>query len=200
MCIRDSFITCLEEYRNQDDVIVYESRTTYFNFKGELESDTEQGDRKPLTMLRPPEEYETEVEWCDKGSDIDVDANLGELHIPITSTRIAVCALASRDWMPMHHSRESAMDQGQPDIFMNILTTGGFVGRFLTDWAGAGSTIKNVKFGLGVPNYPGDHMVLSGKVADLQQDGKEQLIVVEYEGRNAIGPHVTGSATVVQRK
>jgi len=195
------FITCLEEYRNQDDVIVYESRTSYFNFKaGDAEAGAmKQDDRDPLAILRPPEEYEAEVEWRDRGSSFEPGAGIGELHIPVTSSRIAVCALAGRDWMPMHHSRESAMGQGQPDIFMNILTTGGFVGRFLTDWAGPGSNVSSVKFGLGVPNYPGDHMVLTGRVEDSREEDDKKLVDVSYQGQNKLGPHVTGSAVVVLR-
>lgn len=193
------FITCLEEYRNQDDVVVYESRTTYFKFVGgDMDSGAAgDGDRDPLAILRPPEDYEIEVEWRERGANFESGASVGELHIPITSSRIAVCALASRDWMPVHHSRESAMGQGQPDIFMNILTTGGFVGRFLTDWAGAGSTIKSVKFSLGVPNYPGDHMVLTGRVEDVREDDGKRVLEVAYQGNNKLGPHVTGSAEVV---
>jgi len=192
------FITCLEEYRNQDDVVVYESRTSYFKFKAD-EADTNatvSSDRDPLSILRPPEEYEAEVEWQNRGSSFETGESIGELHIPVTSSRIAVCALASRDWMPMHHSRESAMGQGQPDIFMNILTTGGFVGRFLTDWAGPGSTVSSVKFGLGVPNYPGDHMVLTGRVEGTHEEDGVHLIEVSYQGQNSLGPHVTGTAEV----
>jgi len=195
------FITCLEEYRNQDHVVVYESRTTYFGFKGlDLGSDGgEQVERDPGAILRPPDDYEAEVEWRDRGSSFEPGASIGELHIPVTSSRIAACALASRDWMPMHHSRESAMGQGQPDIFMNILTTGGFVGRFLTDWAGPGSTVSSVKFALGVPNYPGDHMILSGRVEDSREENGVTHVKVGYQGQNKLGPHVTGSAEVVLR-
>ena len=84
------------------------------------------------------------------------------------------------------------MSQGQPDIFMNILTTGGLVGRYLTDWAGPGSTLKSVKFGLGVPNYPGDHMILRGKVENLSQIDGKTTIEVSYQGQTSLGPHVTG--------
>ncbi|MDH3336193.1 MAG: MaoC family dehydratase N-terminal domain-containing protein [Gammaproteobacteria bacterium] len=192
------FITCLEEYRNQDDVVVYESRTTYFNFRApdpQASTGTSNG-RDPSAIPRPPENYGDEVTWQDRGSTIETGASIGELHVPITSSRIAVCALASRDWMPVHHSRESAMSQGQPDIFMNILTTGGFVGRFLTDWAGAGSTIIRVKFSLGVPNYPGDNMILAGRVESMgEQDGRA-IASVSYQGQNQLGPHVTGTADV----
>ena len=192
------FITCLEEYRNQDDVVVYESRTTYFNFQGgDIESGAaDANDRDPLGILRPPDDYEVEVEWREQGSAFEAGASVGELHVPITSSRIAVCALAGRDWMPMHHSRESAMGQGQPDIFMNILTTGGLVGRFLTDWAGPGATVKSVKFGLGVPNYPGDHMVITGTVEGIDDKDGQQIATIQYQGQNKMGPHVTGTAEV----
>jgi acyl dehydratase len=196
------FVTCLEEYRNQNDVVVYESRTTYFNFKSANTKTAvaDSTDRDPLAILRPPEDYELEVEWRDRGAGFEVGTSIGELHIPITSSRIAVCALAGRDWMPMHHSRESAMGQGQPDIFMNILTTGGFVGRYLTDWAGPGSTVSSIKFGLGVPNYPGDHMVLTGRVEGAHEADGVQIVEVSYQGQNGLGPHVTGTAAVALSK
>ncbi len=192
------FITCLEEYINQDGDVVYESRTSYFNFKGGEPGNGSHADaaRSPGGTVNPPEAYESEAEWRDRKTIIEPGADIGELHIPITSSRIVVCALASLDWMTMHHSRESAMAQGQPDIFMNILTTGGFIGRFLTDWAGPGSTLRSVKFSLGVPNYPGDHMVLTGNVSGLRSEDGTTLVDVAYQGKNKLGPHVTGSAIV----
>ena len=41
---------------------------------------------------------------------------------------------------------------------MNILTTNGFVGRFITDWAGPDAVLGRSKIRLGAPNYPGDTM------------------------------------------
>ena len=45
---------------------------------------------------------------------------------------------------------------------MNILTTNGFVGRYVTDWAGPDALLKSVKIRLGAPNYPGDTMTMTG--------------------------------------
>lgn len=193
------FVTCLEEYRNQNDEVVYESRTTYFKFKGgELSSETmASNEANALANLRPPEEYESEVTWQKSEHQLAKGALLGELHIPVSSSRIAVCALASRDWMPVHHSREAAMEQGQPDIFMNILTTGGLVGRFLTDWAGAGATIRSLKFNLGTPNYPGDKMIIGGAIDSLTTEGDKTIAIVNFQGNNSLGPHVSGQAEVV---
>ena len=48
---------------------------------------------------------------------------------------------------------------------MNILTTNGFVGRYVTDWAGPGGGARvGVKIRLGAPNYPGDTMTMTGSV------------------------------------
>ena len=192
------FITCLEEYINQNGEVVSDARTTYFKFRGE---DHESPAADPETrdagvLLRPPEEYETEIEWRHRGESFEPGAEIGEMHVPVTSSRIVVCAMASRDWMPVHHSRESAQGQAQPDIFMNILTTAGLAGRFLTDWAGPGSTVKHVKLSLGVPNYPGDHMVITGRVESVREEGGSKIVDVSYQGQNGLGPHVTGSAAI----
>ena len=55
----------------------------------------------------------------------------------VTSTRIVAGAIASRDFMPVHHDRDYARAQGAPDIFMNILTTNGLcaTSTALTAWS-----------------------------------------------------------------
>ena len=72
-------------------------------------------------------------------------------------------AIASRDYQDVHHDPGLAQERGSHDIFMNILTTNGFVGRFITDWAGPDAVLKSVKIRLGAPNYPGDTMTMTGQ-------------------------------------
>ena len=102
--------------------------------------------------------------WFD---DVAVGDVLPELAIPITRTLIVATAIASRDYQDVHHDPELAAARGSPDIFMNILTTNGLVGRFVTDWAGPAAILTDVSIRLGVPNYPGDTMVLSGTVTGI---------------------------------
>ena len=45
---------------------------------------------------------------------------------------------------------------------MNILSTNGIVGRYVTDWSGPGAVLTDVKIRLGAPNYPDDTMTLTG--------------------------------------
>ena len=80
------------------------------------------------------------------------------------------------------------MQRGSKDIFMNILTTNGYVGRYVTDWAGPEALLRSVDIRLGAPNYPGDTMRMSGRVVE-KRDGR---VRVEVQGANSLGNHVTG--------
>jgi acyl dehydratase len=115
---------------------------------------------------------------------------LPELSIPITTTLIVAGAIASRDYQDVHHDRDLAHERGSPDIFMNILTTNGLVGRYVTDWAGPDAVLKRVNIRLGVPNDPGDTMVLTGTVQEMDDTGR---VTVAVRGANRLGDHVTGT-------
>ena len=120
--------------------------------------------------------------------------SLPEISIPLTSTLIVGGAIASRDFMPVHHDRSAAQAQGMSDVFMNILTTNGLVGRYVTDWAGSDAMLQRVAIKLGAPNLPGDSMTFSGRV--VARDEAERAVDVEITGRNSWGNHVTGTVRV----
>lgn len=117
---------------------------------------------------------------------------LPPLEIPITRTLIVAGAVASRDYQDVHHDPEAARAKGSPDVFMNILTTNGLVGRYLTDHFGPRAVLRKVAIRLGAPNYPGDTMVLTGTIETLA-DG---LATVRVVGANGLGHHVTGTVTL----
>ncbi|MEU9620523.1 MULTISPECIES: MaoC family dehydratase [unclassified Streptomyces] len=122
-----------------------------------------------------------------------VGEELAPLEIAVTRTLIVAGAIASRDYQDVHHDAELAREKGSPDIFMNILTTNGLVGRYVTDRFGPSAVLRKVAIRLGAPNYPGDTMVLSGTVTALGEDGTAEVKVV---GTNGLGRHVTGTVTV----
>ncbi|MFI5964750.1 MaoC family dehydratase [Streptomyces asoensis] len=117
---------------------------------------------------------------------------LPPLEIAVTRTLIVAGALASRDYQDVHHDPELARSKGSPDIFMNILTTNGLVGRYLTDHFGPAAVLRKVAIRLGAPNYPGDTMVLRGRVEEVVGD----TAVVRVTGDNGIGRHVSGTVTL----
>jgi hypothetical protein len=124
--------------------------------------------------------------------DVQVGDELPTLVIPLTRTLIVATAIASRDYQDVHHDPGLAQERGSPDIFMNILSTNGFVGRFVTDWAGPDAVLKSVKIRLGAPNHPGDTMTITGQVAK-KDDG---VVEVQVRGANNLGDHVTGTVAL----
>jgi acyl dehydratase len=125
-------------------------------------------------------------------ADVHVGDVLPELSIPLTRTFIISAALASRDYQDVHHDHELAAERGSKDIFANILTTNGIVGRFVTDWSGPASRLRKVSIRLGVPSHPGDTLVLSGEVTTVEG----RLVEVTLRGVNSLGAHVTGTVSV----
>lgn len=119
---------------------------------------------------------------------------LPSLEVPITRTLIVSGALASRDFQDVHHDVEAAREKGTDDVFMNILTTNGLVGRFVTDWAGPDARLARVAIRLGTPNLPGDAMVLSGEVDEVDPGGRAATVAVR--GTNGHGLHVSGEVEV----
>ncbi|HMV72261.1 MAG TPA: MaoC family dehydratase [Pseudomonadales bacterium] len=127
-------------------------------------------------------------------ADVKVGDELAPLSIDVSTRLIVAGAIATRDFQDVHHDKDGAQALGSPHIFMNILTTNGLVGRYVTDWAGPEAMLRSVKIRLGAPNYPGDVMVFSGKVVSV--DAGEQVAEIEVAGKNRLGSHVTGSVTV----
>lgn len=120
------------------------------------------------------------------------------LEIPVTRTLIVAGAIASRDYQDVHHDAELAREKGSPDIFMNILTTNGLVGRYITDHFGPTAVLRKVAIRLGAPNYPGDVLRLTGRITEVVGGGPREAAqaVVRVTGDNGIGRHVTGTVTI----
>jgi acyl dehydratase len=124
--------------------------------------------------------------------DVSVGDALPPLDVPLTPALIVGGALASRDFTPVHHDKSAAQAQGLSDVIMNILTTNGYVGRYVTDWAGADAVVRELEVKLGAPNMPGDTLKLSGKVIAAESGRVE----VEVVGKNAWGNHVEGTVKI----
>ena len=125
--------------------------------------------------------------------EVEVGDELPPLGIELTPTLIVSTAIATRDYQDVHHDRDLAHKKGSKDIFMNILTTNGFVGRFVTDWTGPEAILEKVAIRLGAPNYSYDTMTITGRVASKEMVDGRGVVEVEVVGRNSLGDHVTGT-------
>lgn len=126
---------------------------------------------------------------------VSVGDTLPSTEIPITSALIVGGAIASRDFTPVHHDKKAAQKGGLPDIFMNILTSNGLMGSYVTNWAGPDSTTRKISLKLGAPNLPGFIMTISGKVVACNQE--EGTVDISVVGENNVwGMHMQGSVQV----
>lgn len=127
---------------------------------------------------------------------IQIGDELTPLVINVTATVIVAGAIATRDYMPVHHDRDYANAQGAPDIFMNILSDTGYCNRFLTDWAGPDAFVTRLAIRLGVPVFPGHTLTYTGTVTGLSRTETEGLVEIRFTAVDDLGEHVTGTATM----
>ena len=132
--------------------------------------------------------------------DIEIGDEVTPLEIPITTTMIVAGAIASRDFMPVHHDRDYANKQGSPNLFMNILTSNGYCVRFLTDWAGPEAMVTKLSIRLGVPCFPDDPLRFTGSVTAKTRGSEEatdeDFVEVTFKASNSLGDHVSGTAVL----
>ena len=132
----------------------------------------------------------------DQPNEIAVGAELPPWDLAVTPTVIVAGAIASRDFMPVHHDRDYAVAQGAPDIFMNILTTNGYVSRFVTDWAGPETILRSISIQLGAPAVPGQILRFTGRVVGEGREQDQRVVEVAIRAANDLGDHATGSVVL----
>ncbi len=93
------------------------------------------------------------------------------LTVDVTATTIVLGALASRDWRPMHHDKDFAVNRnGTQDIFMNTPNQASWFERYLTDWTGPTGRVGRIKFRMHNSVFPGDTITFKGAVDKVETD------------------------------
>ena len=168
---------------------------------GEVPDDVEIGDEVEVWFDRIDDDL-TLAQWRRPGSEpapaaepekpAVPDSDIPVWELPISPTLVVSTALATRDFQDVHHDRDLAQSHGSKDIFLNILTTTGFVHRYVTDWAGPQTQVLSCALRLGAPAHPYDTLTFSGTVTDVS-DG---IATIDVVGRVSLGDHVTGTVRV----
>jgi acyl dehydratase len=198
------FVTERVEYLTQTDCVFAHALITYFQYQPPAATPDQaraesavSGSADPLHASADNVDSTWQPDFRDiNPTRLQVGDTLPSLCIPITHKLIVGGAIATQDFIPVHHNVPAAKAAGMPDIFMNILTTSGLSARYLSDWAGAGSRLKTLKFNLLAPNFPGDVMVMGGAVTALAVDSAGALVTVDFAGSNKLGQHTAGTATL----
>lgn len=103
--------------------------------------------------------------------EIRVGDALPELRIDVTPTTVVLGALASRDWRPMHHDKDFAVERnGTRHIFINTPHNAAYFERYVTDWTGPYGRLARIKFRMRDSVFPGDTMVFHGRVDKVEKD------------------------------
>ena len=123
---------------------------------------------------------------------VAVGTELPELVLEASVRNIVATAIATRDYQDVHHDIATAQAKGSKTIFTNILTSNGYVLRYVTDFFGPLTVVKKSNVRLGVPNYAGDTMTMTGTVTAV--DGNR--VTVSVTGANSLGNHVIATVEI----
>lgn len=104
-------------------------------------------------------------------ADVHEGDTLPTLTHPVTATTVVLGALAARDWRPMHHDYDFAVNRnGTRDIFMNTPNQAAWFERYVTDWTGPTGRLGRMKFRMKGSVFPGDEMALNAEVQSVGTD------------------------------
>ena len=117
---------------------------------------------------------------------------------PITKEQLVRYAGASGDFNPIHWDADFARSSGYDGPIAHGMLTMAFLGRALTDWAGASSVVR-LKARFKAITRPGDRLTVTGTVVGRNPaEGGAERVEVELQATNQDGVVTTaGEATVI---
>ncbi|NRA07762.1 MAG: hypothetical protein HRU02_06335 [Myxococcales bacterium] len=103
--------------------------------------------------------------------EVEKGQSLPDLSIDVGVTNVVLGALASRDWRPMHHDKDFAVERnGTRHVFVNTPHNAAYFERYITDWTGPLGRLGRIKFQMKDSVFPGDTMVFNGEVDEVRVD------------------------------
>jgi len=102
---------------------------------------------------------------------VKLGEDLPTLSVDVTATTVVLGAMASRDWRPMHHDYDFAVNRnGVRNIFLNTPNQAAWFERYLSDWTGPYGRLGRIRFRMLDSVFPDDQMVFRGRVDHVETD------------------------------
>jgi hypothetical protein len=135
----------------------------------------------------------TELHW----EEVAVGDELPALLMPITVTRCAFMASASRDFAPQHHNTWYAQNRSKTrDMFLGTHFNLGMMSRFMTDWGGPASTVRRIQLAMRRSICAGEDLSITGRVVKKYEQDGEHRVDVDVELVTERGPAYQAGGTL----
>lgn len=120
--------------------------------------------------------------------DVKVGDEVPELVMPITVTRCAFMASASRDFAPQHHNTWYAHNKSKArEMFLGTHFNLGMMSRFLTDWGGPLSTVRRIQLAMRRTIGAGEDMQIRGHVVRKYDHEGEHRVDLDVTIQTELG-------------
>lgn len=122
---------------------------------------------------------------------------LPELVMPITVTRCAFMASASRDFAPQHHNTWYCHNKSRVrEMFLGTHFNLGMLSRFMTDYGGPLSTVRRIQLQMMRTIGAGEDYRMTGAITKKWEKDGEKLVDMSISIDTQLGPGYRCSGTL----
>jgi acyl dehydratase len=129
--------------------------------------------------------------------DVNEGDKMPDLLMPITVTRCAFMASASRDFAPQHHNTWYCHNKSRTrEMFLGTHFNLGMLSRFMTDYGGPMSTVRRIQLQMMRTIGAGEDYMMSGVITKKWEKDGESLVDMDIAINTELGPGYRCSGTL----
>ncbi len=129
--------------------------------------------------------------------DVREGDRMPDLLMPITVTRCAFMASASRDFAPQHHNTWYCHHRSKVrEMFLGTHFNLGMLSRFMTDYGGPGSTVRRIQLQMMRTIGAGEDYRMTGAIQKKWERAGEKLVDMDIAIDTQLGPGYRCSGTL----
>ncbi|MEE9606924.1 MAG: MaoC family dehydratase N-terminal domain-containing protein [Myxococcota bacterium] len=129
--------------------------------------------------------------------DVEEGEEMPDLLMPITVTRCAFMASASRDFAPQHHNTWYCHNKsGVREMFLGTHFNLGMLSRFMTDYGGPTSTVRRIQLQMMRTIGAGEDYKMTGAITRKWEKDGEKRVDMDIAIDTQLGPGYRCSGTL----